>query len=96
MNLKLLINRIPTLEISGDINREVSGVFSDSRLATEGSLYVALKGVSADGHLFIGAAIEKGAAVVVCDLFPEQMRSEVTYIRVKDTAVALGAIASSY
>ncbi|QFG54238.1 UDP-N-acetylmuramoyl-L-alanyl-D-glutamate--2,6-diaminopimelate ligase [Chryseobacterium sp.] len=96
MNLKLLINRIPTLEISGEINREVSGVFSDSRLATEGSLYVALKGVSADGHLFIGAAIDNGAAVIVCQEFPEHTDPQVTYVRVKDTAVALGAIASNW
>ena len=44
MNLTELLQRIPTLETYGAMNREVSGIVFDSRKAVENSLYVALKG----------------------------------------------------
>ena len=96
MNLQSLLSRIPTLEINGELNREVSSVVSDSRLAVEGSLYVALKGVTAEGHLFINPSIRNGAAVIVCQEFPAELDAQVTYVRVKDTATALGALASNW
>lgn len=43
---------------------EVSSVAIDSRLVTQGALFLALAGNAADGHDFIGAAIANGAVVV--------------------------------
>ena len=44
----------------------VKDVVIDSRKATEGSLFVALKGENTDGHNFIENAIENGATAVLC------------------------------
>ncbi len=96
MNLQKLLNRIPALEIYGETNREISSVVSDSRLAVEGALYVALKSVTAEGQLFIDPAIRNGAAAIVCQEFPKELVANVTYIRVKDSAIALGALASNW
>jgi UDP-N-acetylmuramoyl-tripeptide--D-alanyl-D-alanine ligase len=42
-------------------------VVIDSRRATPGSLFVALRGEQADGHAYVGAAFERGAvAALVC------------------------------
>lgn len=96
MNLTELLNRIPTLQTHGEMNREVSETVFDSRKAVENSLYVAVKGTVSDGHSFIEAAVEKGAAVIVCEKFPEVLNEKVTYIKVKDSSKTLGQLASNF
>lgn len=96
MNLTELLQRIPTLETYGAMNREVSGIVFDSRKAVENSLYVALKGTVADGHSFIDSAVERGAKVIVCEVLPENFNPEITYIKVKDSSKTLGQLASNF
>lgn len=96
MNLTELLQRIPTLETYGAMSREVSGIVFDSRKAVENSLYVALKGTLADGHSFIDSAVDKGAKVIVCEVLPENLNPESTYIKVKDSSKTLGQLASNF
>ncbi|QWT84924.1 UDP-N-acetylmuramoyl-L-alanyl-D-glutamate--2,6-diaminopimelate ligase [Chryseobacterium sp. PCH239] len=91
-----LVNRIPVLEIHGDNNREVTELVIDSRKVTENSLYIAMRGTVVDGHSFIASAIEKGAATIVCEEFPETLVEHVTYVQVKDSSKALGHLASNF
>lgn len=91
-----LVNRIPVLEIHGDNNREVTELVIDSRKVTENSLYIAMRGTVVDGHSFIASAIEKGAAAIVCEEFPETLVEHVTYVQVKDSSKALGHLASNF
>ena len=46
---------------------EISGIQCDSRIVEKGSLFVAVRGTTVDGHDFIKKAIEKGAVAVVCE-----------------------------
>ena len=48
-------------------SRNVSGWSVDTRTQNSGDVYFALRGPNHDGHNFLGAAIEKGAAAVVVD-----------------------------
>ncbi|MBP2617205.1 UDP-N-acetylmuramoyl-L-alanyl-D-glutamate--2,6-diaminopimelate ligase [Chryseobacterium jejuense] len=91
-----LVNRIPVVEIHGDNNREVSELVFDSRKVTENALYIAIRGTVVDGHSFIASSIEKGATTIVCEEFPETLAENVTYIKVKDSAKALGHLASNF
>src|SRR4051812_20133955 len=45
----------------------VSGWSVDTRTQKAGDVYFALRGPNHDGHDFVGAAMEKGAAAVVVD-----------------------------
>jgi len=45
----------------------VSGVAHDSRLATEGTLFVAIPGEHADGHDFAAAAVRQGATALIVE-----------------------------
>jgi UDP-N-acetylmuramoyl-L-alanyl-D-glutamate--2,6-diaminopimelate ligase len=73
---------------------DIRGIAIDSRLARPGDLFVALRGGSQDGHEFIPAAVENGAAAVVGerDLPP----LAVPYIRVGSTRQALTWIAAAF
>ncbi|WP_276963627.1 UDP-N-acetylmuramoyl-L-alanyl-D-glutamate--2,6-diaminopimelate ligase [Chryseobacterium sp.] len=91
-----LVNRIPVMEIHGDNNREITELVIDSRKVTENALYIAMRGTVVDGHSFIASAIEKGAAAIVCEEFPETLVENVTYIQVKDSSKTLGHLASNF
>jgi UDP-N-acetylmuramoyl-L-alanyl-D-glutamate--2,6-diaminopimelate ligase len=78
------------------MNATVSGICFDSRKVKEGFLFVAVKGTTSDGHDFIRKAIELGATVIVCENLPESINEKITYVAVKDSAQALGIIASNF
>ena len=48
-------------------NRAIRGVTDDSRQVQEGWVFIALRGVSHDGHSYIGEAVAQGAAAVVAE-----------------------------
>ncbi len=84
------------VEITGDEDKEVSSLVSDSRKAEKGCLFFAVKGMAYDGHDYINEATEKGAVAVVCEKLPQQRPGNITYIRVGDTAREMGKIASAF
>ena len=94
MKLEELLHTSDVLEIAGNPEIQLKGIHCDSRKIEEGFLFVAISGTQSDGHIFIGKAIEKGAKAVVCQIFPEELLKDVTYIRVNDSAETLGRIAS--
>ncbi|ODS89937.1 MAG: UDP-N-acetylmuramoyl-L-alanyl-D-glutamate--2,6-diaminopimelate ligase [Chryseobacterium sp. SCN 40-13] len=96
MRASEVFNRIPTLETHGTLETEISGIVFDSRKVTAGALYIAVKGVVTDGHAFIANAVDRGASVVVCEIFPEQLKENITYIKVKNSAKTLGKLASNF
>ena len=96
MQLQEILNRIPVLEMHGDSNREISEINFDSRKVVEDSMYVAISGTVSDGHSFIQSAIEKGANAIVCEIFPEVLSNNISYIKVKNTAQALGSLAANF
>ncbi len=64
------------------------GANNDTRLLQPGQLFLALKGAR-DGHDFIPAAMEKGAAAVLCT----HCEADIPAIIVEDVRLALGDIA---
>lgn len=96
MNLNTLIEDIEVVKHLGNLDREVSTVCFDSRKAEQGSLFIAVSGVSTDGHLFIDTAIANGAVAIICNTIPPIIKDNVTYIQVKDSSITLGEIASAY
>lgn len=96
MNLNIILNKIPLLEVIGLLDIEISSIAFDSRKITTDGLYIAVKGTATDGHQFISSAIESGAKVVVCETLPEVLVENITYIQVKDSNHALGQIASNF
>lgn len=57
-------------ELHGDGAAAVSGVTHDSRQAGAGALFVAIKGLTMDGHRFVGDVMRRGAAGVISEYDP--------------------------
>ncbi len=53
--------------VSGGLPREANGVSIDTRTLRKGDLFFAIRGDARDGHEFVRAALEKGAAAAVID-----------------------------
>ncbi len=78
-------------KLFGDGARRIRGISTDSRAIQPGGLFVALKGVSHDGHAFIAAASARGAAGAVVQ---RGSAAPIDRVEVDDTLEALGRIAS--
>ena len=50
---------------------DYTSITSDSRKVIPGSLFVAVRGYSSDGHNYIADAIAKGATGIICEEIPE-------------------------
>lgn len=96
MRLSHLLSSIITEEVIGSDDIDITGITADSRQCTDGSLFVAVRGVNVDGHEYISQAVNNGAAAVVCEEIPLNVSKETTWIRVADSAIALGFIASQW
>src|SRR5689334_7875102 len=87
MTLGTLIDGLAGARLIGDPDTPVRAVCSDSRAVEPGDVYVAIRGLRADGHAFVSAAVERGAAAVVVE---HPVDAAVPQVIVPDGAVALG------
>ncbi len=77
--------------VSGET--EITGVCYDSRQVKPGDLFVAVKGYESDGHRFIGMALERGAAAVLCQDVPE---GDVPWVQTEDSRLGLALAAGNF
>ncbi len=85
-------------EISGNLmEQKISGVTADSRKVEPDMIFVAVRGVRADGHSFISQAINNGAGALVVDRkYKSDQMLNVPTIQVDDTAEALVILLSAF
>lgn len=95
-NLGEILYKADLLETRGVIQRGVTAVEADSRNVQPGAAFVAIRGLTTDGHKYINMAIENGAVAIVCEEIPENTPKSVTFVKVKDSALALGIMASGF
>lgn len=91
-----ILTGIKVEELIGEVDLNLTDIQFDSRKVTTGSLFVATRGTVVDGHTFISSAIEKGASAIVCEVLPTERPAGVTFVKVKDSSIALGQLASAW
>lgn len=99
MRLDALLQNVPTQDIHGNTAVEAGSICFDSRAVQPGDVFVAVRGVQADGHQFIDQAIEKGAKVIVAEKIPGHLsvsQGSVVWVLVQDAAATLGVMASNF
>jgi MurE/MurF fusion protein len=84
-----LLDSVAGARLIGDATVPIRSVRSDSRAIEAGDVYVAVRGMRADGHAFIPDAIERGAAAVVVE---HALEVAVPQLVVPDGAAALGLL----
>ena len=68
------------------------GISTDSRTVREGDLFVAVRGMTTDGHRFVASAIDRGAVAVAVE---EEQPVSVPQIVVSDARAALAWLAAA-
>lgn len=93
MKLGNLLEGIEVIEITAQLDTPISGVCCDSRRCGEGMVFTAITGFVQDGHSFITAAKQLGAAVVVCERKPD---CDIPYVIVKNSRKALALMSAKW
>ncbi len=78
----------------GDLDHAATDVTHDSRQARDGTLFVAIKGATSDGHRFIDDVMRRGAAAIISQFDPPAGFSG-TWLKVADARVALARAAAA-
>jgi UDP-N-acetylmuramoyl-L-alanyl-D-glutamate--2,6-diaminopimelate ligase len=73
---------------------QVTGVTDNSHDVKNGFIFVAIKGVSQDGHKYIAQAIASGAKIIIHQ-DEVTLQAGITYLKVEDSRIALSEIAST-
>lgn len=95
MTFEQLIKLCKPIDISGPEPQELSGLAQDSRQVSKDSVFIAVKGLQTDGHLFIDDAIANGASVIICEK-SYYTDKEVCVLEVANTRPLVGLLAQAF
>lgn len=96
MILRDILYKVAIVAVKGSTDVAINKMDFDSRKIEANDVFIAIRGAVADGHDYIEKAIQLGATAIVCDTFPENIATGVTYIQVKDTNAAMAFMAANF
>src|SRR5687767_9240039 len=82
--------------ISGNPGVEITRVSTDTRALQPGDLFVAIRGENFDGHDYVAAAANAGAAGAVVQVKPVGVPAQFAVIQVEDTIRGLQQLGAAY
>src|SRR5688572_1117548 len=94
--LKDLLYKVSIKSVSGDTSAQVSDLQTDSRLVKPGCCFIAMRGSITDGHNHIGNAVNNGAVAIICEVMPDAVQNNITYVVVESTAYAAGMMSHNF
>jgi len=95
MELRQLIAELVVTRVDGPLNRTVTGLTYDSRRVTPGTVFVAIPGLTCDGHDYVTDAVARGAVAIIGERAGIAPR-RATRITVPDSRLALALAAAAY
>ncbi|MBM3494117.1 MAG: UDP-N-acetylmuramoyl-L-alanyl-D-glutamate--2,6-diaminopimelate ligase [Armatimonadetes bacterium] len=96
ITLEALARRVPGSKCVGDDGARIAGITHDSRLVAPGWMMACLVGASFDGHDFVGAALQRGAAALLVNADRRDTVPQGTpALLVPDTRLALPEVAAA-
>ena len=93
MKLYELLDGVSLTGGSASQEMEISSISCDTRDIRPGALFVALPGGKTDGHLYISAALDRGASAVLCQRPPD---APGPWLTTEDTRLALALISANW
>ena len=94
--LREILYKVEINSVVGNTSLSINKIEFDSRLISDGDMYIAITGVNVDGHSFISQAIQNGANCIVCEKTPDNKTDGIVYVNVKSSRKALAIISSNY
>jgi UDP-N-acetylmuramoyl-L-alanyl-D-glutamate--2,6-diaminopimelate ligase len=91
--LRDLLKKTEIIESSANLDMMIRGISFNSGSLVPEDLFVAIKGLTNDGHNYIGNAVEKGAVCVICERIPGL---KIPYVLVKNSRKALAEISAAW
>ena len=96
MKLKDIISNFDH-QLFGSADVPVTAITADSRKVVPGTLFIAVKGFTSDGHAYIPQAIAKGASAILCEALPEgDFPSGPCFVKVENSRKALALAADAF
>ncbi len=96
MKLSNILAGVEGKLINGSTDTEINSLTIDSRKANDNVLFVAMVGMTVDGHKFIPSAYEKGCRAVVTEHSIENIPEDMTVYQVADARDALDVMAANF
>lgn len=92
VSLASIASEVPGVVAVDDVDVVLSDVTHDSRSAGEGTMFVAIDGMTVDGHLYIGSAVEAGSPAIVAE---RRAVERVPMMLVEDSRMAMAHVAAA-
>lgn len=95
VKLKQLIQQIKDVEIRGSKDVDILQIVNNSKAVGPGSMFIAKRGTTFDGNMFVPEAVRAGASCIVSDTFDPSLKS-VTQLVTKNVAMTEIALAHAF
>jgi len=93
MRLDQLARGLPSSELVGDPETQISSLAYDNRKVAPGAMFFCVPGLSSDGHDFAPSAAEAGAAALVCE---RKLDLALPQLVVPDSRAAMAPLAAAF
>lgn len=94
VKLKRLLKKIPSLNVIGSKEIDITGITSHSKLVAPGSLFIARRGASYDGNCFIPEALASGAVAILSDVYDPSLAA--TQLIARDVTAMEALLAAEF
>jgi UDP-N-acetylmuramoyl-L-alanyl-D-glutamate--2,6-diaminopimelate ligase len=95
MKLAEVVKTVDSLTVVGRLDQEITGITYDSRRVMPGHIFVAMRGERTDGHRFVEAAIDRGAAAIVLER-DTSFNPRATRIKVSDARRSMARASAQF
>jgi len=95
MKLEQICTQLTIKNLTGSLEKSISNIVFDSRLADANSLFVAIIGSATDGHSYIQQVIDQGCNAIIVQKKPIS-DSNCTIIEVENTSEALALVSTEF
>ncbi|MEI6846060.1 MAG: UDP-N-acetylmuramyl-tripeptide synthetase, partial [Candidatus Firestonebacteria bacterium] len=96
MILSKVIKNLPVEKVKGSLDKNINGIYYDSRKVSENGLFVCVPGFKVDGHAYASEVAKRGAVVLIVERDVENVPEGVTLLYVKDARAALAEVAAAF
>lgn len=94
MKLSRLFRDVTMVRANVDFDLEINDIRYHSEKVQKGDLFVAVKGSATNGHKYIGDALSKGAACIICESEPQD--TGIPFVLVPNSRKALAQLSKNY